>query len=90
MSKSSTVTESDILDEIVRPGDPSFPPDAARSILELTFSERATERMRELSDRNNQGALVPDEESELACFRRVGLLIDLLQAKARLSLKNAG
>lgn len=81
LNSSSPTTESEILDEIVQSGEPGFRTDVAESLLELKFSDRATQRMRVLLDRNNRGELTPDEETELERFRRVGLLIDLIQAK---------
>jgi len=84
------MTETDILDEVIQSGEPSLSAEVARSILELQFSDDAVQRMQNLLDRNNQGVLTPEEEAELECFRRVGLFIDMLQSKARLSLKNSG
>lgn len=84
------MTESDILDEVVAPDAADLSPEAARSLLELRFTPRATRQMQKLLDRNNNGTITPDEELTLDHFRRVGLLLDLLQVKARLSLHKAG
>ncbi|MEX2119345.1 MAG: hypothetical protein WD847_07110 [Pirellulales bacterium] len=65
-----------------------FDPDRARAILRLEFSEAQNERMRELADKHNRGLLSPDELQEMESFRRVGNLLALIQAKARLWLKN--
>ena len=54
------MTEADILAEVVGPGSADLSPEAARSILELRFSERATDRMRELLDGNNKGTIACD------------------------------
>ena len=82
-------TETDILTEVVSPAEPGFSPELARALLELRFSEKATQRMRELLELNNRGMIARPEEAELDNWRRVGLLLDLMQAKARLSLKDA-
>jgi hypothetical protein len=84
------MTESDILDEVVAPDEADLSPEAARSLLALKFTSRAKRQMQKLLDRNNKGMITPDEEVILDHFRRVGLLLDLLQAKARLSLHKAG
>jgi hypothetical protein len=42
--------------------------------------------MRELMDRNNQGLLTDSERDEMEGFRRVGTLLGILQARARLAL----
>jgi hypothetical protein len=64
-------------------------PAAARAVMQWKFSDRAVRKMRRLLDRNNKGVLSPTEEEELERYCRVGMLIDLLQSKARLSLKRA-
>jgi hypothetical protein len=44
----------------------------------------------ELADKNNRGELSPEEHERLESYRRVGNLLALLQARARLSLKHVG
>jgi hypothetical protein len=61
-------------------------PDAARAILRLEFNNHASERIRQLLDANNRGKISDAEHAELQKYLRVGQLIDLMQAKARLSL----
>jgi hypothetical protein len=74
----------------VAPDRPNLSPESARSILELRFTERATLRMRELLDKNNKGTISADERSELDKYLRVGQFLDLMQAKARLSIQQSG
>jgi len=81
------LTEADILAEIVAPDRPGLSPESARSILELRFSERATARIRELLDKNHRATITDDERSELEKYLRVGQFLDLMQAKARVSLE---
>jgi hypothetical protein len=90
MAETSILTEADILSEVVAPDRPSLSPESARSILELRFTERATSRMRELLDKNNKGTISTDERSELDKYLRVGQFLDLMQAKARLSIQQSG
>ena len=84
-----SITEADILGQIVSPDRAGLPPEFARSILGLKFDERALNRMKELADRNNRGTLTDDQRAEMQKYTRVGNFLDLMQAKARLSLKNA-
>jgi hypothetical protein len=86
-TSSSVVTEAEIIQEVVMSGAADFDADAARAILRLKFSESQNERMLELADKHNRGLLSADELQEMESFRRVGNLLALLQAKARLSLK---
>jgi hypothetical protein len=82
-------TEADVLLDVVQPKVGSLPPAAAEFFIELEFSQRAKDRMSQLCDRGNQGELTPQERAEIEAYRRVGMLLDLLQAKARLSLRQS-
>jgi hypothetical protein len=86
VSTSSAVTEADILAEIIAPDKPGLDPEAARAILRLQFNNHARERIRQLLDANNRGNISDAEQAELQKYLRVGQFIDLMQAKARLSL----
>lgn len=90
MAESSILTEADILSEVVAPNRPGLSPESARSILELSFTDKATSRMRDLLDKNNKGTISAEERSELDKYLRVGQFLDLMQAKARLSLQQSG
>lgn len=90
MAKSTTTTESDILADVIAPDRGDLPPEVAESVLGWKFTNRAVARMNRLADRNNQGTITAQERQELEKYLRVGSLINLLQAKARLSLKSAG
>jgi hypothetical protein len=88
-SASSTLTEADILSEVVAPNEPTLSQELAHAILSVRFSDRATDRIRELLQKNNAGTLTPLERADLDKYLRVGQFIDLMQAKARVSLKSA-
>ena len=79
-----------ILNRVIRPDRDDLSPDAARSILKLAFEEEDLKRMHELAVKGQEGGLLKDEEAEIAEYRQVGLLLDLLKSKARLSLKRRG
>ncbi len=81
-------TELDIMARVIGPRDPNLPAAAAQAILALRFDDADVCRMNELAEKNNQGSLSPLESAVLDRYLRVGQFLDLLQAKARLSLKN--
>ncbi len=88
-----TVTDhpsSSVLSRVIRPERNDLSPAAARSILKLAFDPRDLKRMKELASKNQKGELSTSEQAELADYRQAGLLLDLLKAKARLSLKRHG
>ena len=87
MSDVATLTEADILKEVVGQEEPWLSEEAAVSILGLRFSDRALNQMRDLIDRNNQGLITDQEQDVLGRFQRVGMFLDLIQARARRSLK---
>jgi hypothetical protein len=79
-------TEVEIMSHIVGPDDGNFPPDAARAILRLRLDDRLTDRLNVLAEKNRHGTLSAAEQTEFDSYLRVGRLLNLLQAKARLSL----
>jgi hypothetical protein len=87
---SHTLTEADILAEVVAPDEPTLSREFARAVLSVRFNEEATTRIRELLQRNNAGTISAVEKSDLEKYLRVGQFLDLMQAKARLSLQPQG
>ncbi len=81
------ISEADILSEVVAPGHAGLPPDSARSLLELRFNDHATQRMNELAEKNAHGSITDAERTEMERYMRVGNFLNLVQAKARLSLR---
>jgi hypothetical protein len=90
MTSATAVTEVDIISDVIAPNRGDLPPEVAQSVLSWKFKQRAVTRMDELDERNRSGAISPDERDELEKYLRVGTLINLLQAKARLSLVASG
>ena len=78
--------EAEILSRVIDPKNPSLSPEAAKSILAMSFSAEDIARMNDLSDKASDGALSEEEQDELNCYERVGHLLGLLQSKARRSL----
>lgn len=80
------ISEAEILSEIISPQGGGLSSAAAHAILELDFSESTRNLIRDLLQAQNKGSISEEEQSNLQKYLRVGQLIDLLQAKARLSL----
>jgi hypothetical protein len=85
-STSDDITEAEILSAVVADSEGDLPVEAARSLLALRFRGPAIARMEELASRNGRGELSPQEQAELEKYLRVGQFLNLVQAKARLSL----
>lgn len=81
---------SAILNRVIDPLSPDLSPDAARAFLRIGFRESDRAQMAELATKARQGVLSAQEKEDLDGFIEVGLLIDLLQSKARLSLQTHG
>ena len=79
----STVHESAIMERLI------LSPEKAEAIVSLAFAPVDQARMRELMDSNNQRSLTDSERAEMEGFRRVGTLLGILQARARLTLGKA-
>ncbi len=79
--------EADILSRVIQPGHNGLSLAAARALLKLEFPGDDRRRMHELAVKNQAGDLTAAERRELDDYLRVGRLLDLLGAKARLSLK---
>lgn len=82
-------SEAEILIGMVQPEDGNMPPEAAKALLRLQFDAAATKAIERLLRANAAGAITVEERLLLDRYLRVGQLIDLVQAKARLSLANA-
>jgi len=86
MITSLPITEADILHEIVEPGHSRFSRQVVEEFLSLCFNESARERIRELLRKNNAGLISETEQTTLKSYLRFGEFLDLLQAKAQVSL----
>jgi hypothetical protein len=83
-------SEAAILSRVIRPDRDGLSAAAARALLKLEFTADDRRRMHELAVKNQADELAADERRELDGCVRVGRLLDLLAAKARLSLKKHG
>ena len=91
MSTISTVDHrTEILTRTIQPAEGNLPVEAARSILSFHLSPRDWDRVNELAAKARAGTLTTEERAELDEYERITCLLELMQSKARLSLKRAG
>jgi hypothetical protein len=65
-------------------------PPVARHLLKMKFSAADNARMHTLAERNQAGIITPDEEEELDRYIETGLVVSILQSRARQLLKKSG
>lgn len=90
MSAIVTSTFTEILDGILGIDAPPLKPEVARWVLTLKFTDEQKARMLHLAELNNRGELNEAEREEMRDYMRIGSLLNLCHAKARLSLKQYG
>jgi hypothetical protein len=79
--------EAAILSRVIRPERDDLPDEQAKALLRMKFDQVDLDRMHELAVKNQDDALTTAEKTELETYLRVSYFIDLMHAKARLSLK---
>jgi len=62
-------------------------PDVAATVLRWRFSKKSEKRITQLAQQNQQGTISAADRVVLERYLRVGSLLNLLQAKARLALR---
>jgi hypothetical protein len=87
---SADSTESAILERAINPQAGGWPASAAHSLLEIKLTETDLARADELARKAGEGTLSSPEIDELNNYRHAGRVLELLKAKARISLKTAG
>jgi hypothetical protein len=80
-------SEAAILRRIVEHDQPTFNADVARAILTLDFNQADKDQMRQLSAKAREGTLTAEEQAAINNYERVGHFLNILQLKARRSLK---
>jgi hypothetical protein len=83
---STADNELAILSRLIRPDRRDFSAAAARAILKIGFEPGDIERMNELAEKARRGTLTPSEKGAIDSYERVGHVLALMHAKARLSL----
>ena len=80
-------TDAAILTRLIRPEQTDLLAEAARVLLDLRLDPSHLDRLHDLTVRNQDDALSVAELGELASYIRISAFLDLMQAKARLSLR---
>jgi hypothetical protein len=87
MSELTKTSEASILSRVIRPEIGAWSKEAAESLLEFDFPAADVKRMNMLAAKARRGVLSRAEANELDHYRNVGRLLELLQSKARRSLR---
>lgn len=90
MSKNPTISEAAILEKVVAPKAAGFSRELARQLLAFKFDRDTTKEIRRLLQANNRGTISASDRLSLEKYLRVGQFLDLVHAKARLSLNENG
>jgi hypothetical protein len=80
------VSTNSILSRVIKPGQADLTPAVAEEFLKFAFDQQDISRMHELAEKNQEGSLTEADRIELESYLNVGMMIDLLHAKARLRL----
>jgi len=80
-------TDAAILARLIRVEQADLSEEAALALLRLHFDGGDLDRLHELTTKNQDDALTPAERTELESYLRISSFLDLMQAKARRSLK---
>lgn len=88
MTASVPSHEAEILRRVVYPQRAGWSHETAQAILALSFPQPDLDRATELAEKAGAEALTPQEQREMEDYRQVGRLLDLMQSRARLSLKH--
>lgn len=87
MASSLEQTETAILARAIDPSHGNLSEAAARSILDIRLTPDDCRRRDELAAKAREGSLSPQELSELDNYRHVGRILEMMKAKAKVSLK---
>ena len=62
-------------------------PQVAEYLLSIAFGESDQQRMEQLAERSEAGALTPEEQIEFDSYLHVGNLLAVMQSRARVALQ---
>jgi hypothetical protein len=83
-------SEAEIWGRTIQPETGNLSAEAARALLELKLSSLDVDRVNTLSAKAREGSLTVEESRELDNYLNVGRTLELMKAKARLSLRRSG
>ena len=78
-----------VLERLLGPISRCFSPEGARALADMRADAVAQARIEELAEKCNEGQLTREERSEYETYVHAGNVIAILQAKARLQLKQS-
>ena len=81
-------SDAEIFSRVVSPDRPDLTEDVAKTFLTFSFTNEDRARMSELAEKARQGTLSPQEVRLIDSYIRMGNLVSLIKAKARLSLEH--
>jgi hypothetical protein len=76
-----------VLDRLLEPLSRCFTTESAKALVQMEPDPEAQTRVTQLAEKCNEGQLTIEERREYETYVHVGNLIGILQAKARLYLK---
>ena len=80
-------TEAAILARIIQSEERELTPEVARYLLSMKLPSSDEDRVQELSAKARSGSLTDSETQELDSYLHVGILLGVMQSKARRLLK---
>lgn len=83
-------SDTAILGEVFLTDDRSLARQHAEWLLTRDFTEKQKQRIVELGDKSEEEGLDSDEQDQLDRFLRIGMTLNLLRAKAELTLRQRG
>jgi hypothetical protein len=89
MTHSATIDprETAILTRAIQLNNDNLSATAARALLRIQLDPHDRQRLHELLTKNQEETLSGDERSEVDCYLHVGMIVDLVQAKAHAALR---
>jgi hypothetical protein len=82
-------SEGAIWGRLLEVGTAKLSPEAARSLLDLDFTDDDRTRMHELAQKAQAGTLTAAEQEAIENYGKVGSVLGVLHSKARVALWNA-
>jgi hypothetical protein len=82
-------TEASILARIIQSDEKALTPEVARYLLSMKLPSTDEDRVNDLSAKARAGSLTEDERQELESYLHIGILLGVMQSKARRLIKRA-
>lgn len=83
-------TEAAILARIIQADESELTPEAARYLLSMKLPATDEDRVNELSAKARHGSLTEIEQQELESYLHIGILLGIIQSRARRLVHSGG